>query len=45
METTYKDNKFGRIVAWIVAAILLITAIGAIVIFTKKDTNEPETTF
>lgn len=45
METTYKDNKFGRIVAWIVAAILLITAIGAIVVFTKKDTNEPETTF
>lgn len=45
MENTYKENKIGRLVAWIVAAILLITAVGAIVVFAKKDTPDTQTTF
>lgn len=45
MENTYQKHSISRIVAWIVAAILLITAVGAIVMFSRKDKDDATTTF
>ena len=40
MENSYQKSRFGKIVLWIIVAVLLITAVGAIVVFNRKD-NKP----
>lgn len=40
MENSYQKSRFGKIVLWIIVSILLITAVGAIVVFNRKD-NKP----
>ena len=37
MDNYYQKRSVGKIIAWILVAVLLVAAVGAIVVFTRKD--------
>lgn len=44
MDNYYQKRSVGKIIAWVLVAVLLVAAIGAIVVFSKKDKPVEETT-